>query len=312
MRYFDLHCDTLYECWKAQDDLFQNMHHVDVRRGSRYTGWTQVLAVWLPDTLQGEEARTACRAVLEFAHRQEKEHPELLHIVRQGKELEKEERWPCRAILGIEGGGMLGGRLDSIEEFAELGVKVITLTWNGSNELGHGCGSGCSDGLTAFGKEAVRRMEGAGIVPDVSHLNERGFWDVLETAHRPVIASHSVSAAVHEHPRNLTDAQFDALVQQGGLVGLNLCAAQLGRQSFECLERHLYHYLSRSGERTVAFGCDFDGTDIPAEWGGIQMMEGLYAYFLRRNYSSDCLERLFFKNAREFFVKALTSPWPID
>lgn len=307
---FDLHCDTLYECWKKRDGLLCNSHHVDLERGGRYPQWTQVFAVWLPDSLRGEEARETCFALLDFAHRKAEETPDRIHLVRQGEDLNSTAS--CRAILAVEGGAMLGGRLETIDELAAMDVKIITLTWNNSNELGHGCGSDCHGGLTAFGKAAVDRMEKAGVLPDVSHLNERGFWDVAERAAKPFIASHSVSAAIHKHPRNLTDAQFEALISCGGLVGLNFCEAQLGEQSFACLERHLDHYLSLGGERTVAFGCDFDGTDLPPEWGGIQVMERLYAYFLRRNYPEDCLQRLFFQNARDFFVNTLTTDRKID
>ncbi len=144
-------------------------------------------------------------------------------------------------------------------------------------------------------------MERQGILPDVSHLNERGFWDVAAVTTRPFIASHSVSAAVHPHPRNLTDAQFEELRRRGGLVGLNLCREQLGGRSFDQLERHLYHFLERGGERILGFGCDLDGTDLPPEWNGIAVMERLYDHLARKNYDETCLERLFFGNCSDFF-----------
>ena len=313
LRLFDMHCDTLYECFQKRDGLKENRHHVDLRRGLRFDAWAQVFAVWLPDTLGGEAALDTCCALLDYGHRQIEANADAMRLIQKGGDLEETPAAPvCQAIFSVEGGAMLAGRLESIEKLRDRDVKIITLTWNGSNELGHGCASGCEEGLTAFGKEAVRRMESAGILPDVSHLNERGFWDVAQTAKGPFIASHSVSASIYQHARNLKDEQFAAIRQAGGLVGLNVCASQLGAQTFEQLERHFYHYLSLGGERVVAFGCDFDGTDVPEDWQGVAVMERLYAYFLQKGYAEDCLERLFYRNAFEFFRNALTSGGKID
>lgn len=313
MKLFDLHCDTLTECRKIGASLRRNTLQVDLERGPRRDGWIQAFAVFIPDTLRGEEAFRYARDTLDFAQREEEANTDVLCLLRQVKDLDRKDAdGLCRGILTIESGAALAGDLRHVEELYRLGVKLITLTWNGSNELGHGCLSGCPDGLTSFGKAALKEMERVGIVPDVSHLNERGFWDVAELASRPFIASHSVSAAVHPHPRNLTDAQFGAIREAGGLVGLNVCEGQLGGQSFAQIERHLLHFLELDGERTVAFGCDFDGTDVPEDWDGVAVMERLYAYFLRRNFAATCLERLFFQNARDFFADALTKGLPID
>jgi membrane dipeptidase len=205
------------------------------------------------------------------------------------------------AILAIEGGQALAGSLDNIEAFHDIGVKLITITWNESNELGHGCMSGDKSGLTTFGKEAVKRMERCGILPDVSHLNRRGFWDVMETAAGPVVATHSVSDKINPHPRNLTDEQFLDIRERGGVVGLNLCGEQLGKQSFEQLQRHLHHFLDLGGSDTVGFGCDFDGTDIPPEWGGLAVMTKIWEYLLMKNYDETTLDKLFFGNCYNFF-----------
>lgn len=314
MRLFDLHCDTLYKCCRKGGNLEENTGQLDWKRGHHYSPWVQVMAAWIPDTARGEAAWNLGCSMLHFAHEQVDVYPDHWRMIRAAEDLpdQEEKNGPARMMLAVEGGAVLGGKLDRLQDLAELGVRMITLTWNGSNELGNGCASGSEEGLTPLGKEAVRRMESLGILPDVSHLNEAGFWDVAEIANGPFVATHSVSAVVHPHPRNLTDAQFRTIRDCGGLVGLNLCADHLGEQSFERLERHWEHYLSLGGESTVAFGCDLDGTDLPEDWQGIAVMERLYAYFLRRNYSQDWLDRLFFQNARDFFDKALTSRGPVD
>lgn len=309
MRLFDLHCDTLYECYTTAQHLHMNSLQLDLRRGLRFDVWAQVFAVWMPDTLRGQPAFTQCCKILDFAHQQAKQYAEFLRLVTTPDDMQEAfNTHRCAGILAVEGGAALAGRLENLDTLADKGVKIITLTWNGSNELGHGVESDCAQGLTDFGKQAVMRMEQRGILPDVSHLNEAGFWDVLSCARGPVIASHSVAAGVHAHPRNLTDAQFTALRDRGGIVGLNLCEAQLGEQSWEALRRHWEHFLALDGAAVVALGCDLDGTSLPLAWDGIHALEQLYTYLHRKNYDAALIDNLFFGNSHRFFQNNLTNP----
>ena len=306
MRLFDMHCDTIYECCMGNHHLQKNALQLDLERGLDYEQWAQAFAVWMPDSLRGDDAWKQCRYMLQFAHSEAAAYSQQMCIVSSAKDLDKAfQSHRCAAILTVEGGSALAGRLDTLDELAKLDVKIITLTWNGSNEWGHGCGSGCKEGLTGFGKQAVRRMEQLHLIPDVSHLNEQGFWDVMDCTQGPVIASHSVSAGICNHPRNLTDDQFCAIRDRGGLVGLTLCGSQLGTQTFDCLEKHLDHYLSLGGENMVGFGCDFDGTSIPKSWGGIEVLKEFAYYLQQKKYEEPLLERLFFGNCNEFFHKVL-------
>ncbi|MFR1435812.1 MAG: membrane dipeptidase [Acutalibacteraceae bacterium] len=111
---------------------------------------------------------------------------------------------------------------------------------------------------------------------------------------------------MHAHPRNLTDRQIAEIRVRGGLVGQNLCADQLGEQTFDGIARHLDHYLSLDGGHTVALGCDLDGTGLPDGWGGIEVMERLYEALARQNVAQDVLDRVFFSNCVDFFASALT------
>lgn len=313
MRLFDLHCDTLTECFDKRENLLENRRHLDLVRGGKMEAWAQLFAVWMPDHLRGEAAFERCCTVLDFAREQAARYADRLQIVEDAAGLATAlEAGRCAGILTVEGGAALAGELRHLDELARRGVKLITITWNGSNELGHGCLSGCPDGLTPFGKAAVKRMEELAILPDVSHLNEAGFWDVAETAAGPVLASHSVSAALCASPRNLRDDQFREIRDRKGLVGINFCAGQLGEQTFEAIERHLDHYLTLGGADTVAFGADLDGTDLPEEWGGIQVMERLYEYLCRKNYDTACLDKVFFSNCYDFFRRTLTKEAGIE
>ena len=303
---FDMHCDTLSVCYRSGASLCSNEQHIDLRRGRRYTPWCQVFAAFIPDTLRGRAAYRYCCRLLSFAREEEKRFPQQLSFVIDRAGLESAVRTGrCAGILAVEGGAALAGKCKHIAALAVRGVRVMTLTWNGDNELGHGCLSSNREGLTEFGRQAVREMHRVGIVPDVSHLNEAGFWDVATLSDAPFIASHSLSKAVCDHPRNLTDAQFKELRRRGGLVGVNLYPEHLGAPDFEAVYRHIAHYLSLDGEFTVAFGGDLDGTQLPDGWDGIAVFEDLAEYLLKKGLSEALLSRIFFKNAFDFFSATL-------
>jgi membrane dipeptidase len=212
---------------------------------------------------------------------------------------EKEHR--CGLIKAVEGGAVLGGSLEALDRLKAYQVRMMTLTWNGANELGNGCMSDDAAGLTRFGKDVVRRMEELDLLIDVSHLNERGFWDVAQISRRPFLATHSLSMTVCRHPRNLTDPQFDCICERGGLVGLNLCSAHLGEACFAAFERHLAHFLERDGEASVALGCDFDGTALPPHWNGIDTLSALEKQLIADGFGRETVDRLFYQNAYDFF-----------
>ena len=261
MRLFDLHCDTIGECWKQKKDLFENNLHLSLQRGSAYAPWRQVFAVFIPDSCRGEAAWNYFQGIYDDFLHQLETHKDAVSFCRTSDELARAEReGKCAAILSVEGGAVLGGRLDRIQKLHAMGVRLITLTWNGANELGSGPNN--DTGLTAFGKEAIKRMEQVGMIVDCSHLNDAGFEDLLNIAERPFVASHSNVRACCGHPRNLTDAQFKELVRRGGLCGLNLFSRFIdddNNGSKDYLLRHIYHMLELGGEDVIAWGGDMDG-----------------------------------------------------
>lgn len=306
MHLFDLHCDTLTECEKRGFSLSVNPLQLDLTRGRRYTPWSQVFAVWIPDTLRGNAAFKWCEDCLHRIRAQAASHPTQLTIVTDTilwDEAIINHR--CAAILAVESGAAIAGDIRKLSALFRLGVRIVTVTWNGENEWGYGCECDAKSGLKPFGKQAVKEAEQLGIVLDVSHLNERGFWDVAQMTQTPFIASHSVSYAVNEHPRNLKDDQFITIVERGGVVGLNFCKSQLGEQTFDVIHRHLDHFLSLGGERTVAFGGDLDGTTLPPEWNGIAVYEDLWGYLSKKGYKDTLLTQIFFENAAKFVRDAL-------
>jgi len=202
------------------------------------------------------------------------------------------------------GGCVLAGDLSRVALLAQQGVRCITLTWNGENELGSGHDT--PRGLTDFGREAVREMERQGILVDVSHLNDAGFDDVLAAASRPFLASHSNSRAVCGVSRNLTDEQFKAICASGGVAGINLYTEFLGNDpvTVETICDHIIHWMDLGGAKHIALGGDLDGCEtLPVGFTGVNDWPAVAATLANRGLSAAEIEDIFWNNAMRMWGK---------
>jgi len=187
-------------------------------------------------------------------------------------------------LLGIEGGECVGDERDGLTRLHALfnsGVRLITLTWNTPNAISDtNCAAREKPGLTAYGREIVKEMNRLGIIIDLSHISDAGFWDTVELTSKPVIASHSDSRELQAHSRNLTDEMFKALVKNGGVTGINFCSAFLGgNDDIDRIVEHIEHFCALGGEKAIGMGSDFDG--IGTLPGGIEGTRSLYKIFDR-------------------------------
>lgn len=168
-------------------------------------------------------------------------------------------------IYSCEGGEMLEGSLERLEEFWQrTRLRMIALTWNFENEIGHPAALGPRPGLKPFGFELLRAMDRHGILADVSHLNEAGFWDVCERSALPPIASHSDCRWLCDVPRNLTKDQVRAIVDRGGFIGVNFYSSFLredGPATLDDVVRHIDALCELGAEHVLGFGSDFDGIE---------------------------------------------------
>ncbi len=267
--------------------------------GEQYSPWFQCFAAFIPDAMRGEAALDYAAALLRVAEQRQGTD---FRLVRTAADFDGD--CACHALLTGEG----IGAVESVVAFDQLyagGMRAATLTWNGDNAWASGC-LGSDGGLTSLGKQALSRMESLGITVDVSHLGSQSFWDVARLGRRPFIASHSNAAGVYPHPRNLTDWQFRAIRDSGGIVGLNFYRPHLGEGDFfTAFRRHLEHFLSLDGENTVCIGTDFDGMDSPPEWHGMAFIQKVYKQLLSCGYSAALLDKVFYTNARRFFEMTL-------
>ncbi len=186
----------------------------------RNAAWAQTYAIFVPDEKRGQDAVDYYRECVRYFCGQLEKYSGKLSQVRNAADMDRAfEAGKFSGILAVEGGAALAGRMEMIEELAKDGVRFLTLTWNGPNEIGSG--SVTHNGLSDFGREAIAEMERKNIIVDVSHLNDEGFADLCKIASKPFIATHSNSRAICGHSRNLTDAQFCEIRDRGGIVGLN-------------------------------------------------------------------------------------------
>lgn len=306
MNYFDLHCDTIAECWKQGKDLWDNDLHLCLKRGTAYHPWFQCFAVWIPDELRGEEAYRYYEAVYRELLRQEQLHSDKLKICRCASDFQQaQQSGKCGALFTVEGGAALGGKAERVARLKACGVKAVTLTWNASCEIGDGAEVVHPKGLTPFGREVVRELERNRIAVDVSHASEPLFWDVAEQIKGPFLATHSDSRTLCGSLRNLTDEQFCTIRDRGGVVGVTFVRRFLDdswQAGIEDVMRHIEHFLALGGENTVAIGGDFDGTDLPDGMTGVESVEALAECLLRHNYPETLVQAIFFDNAYRFFT----------
>ncbi|MDO4867021.1 MAG: dipeptidase [Clostridia bacterium] len=200
-------------------------------------------------------------------------------------------------IISCEGGEMLEGSIARLEEFHRRArLRMIALTWNFENEIGHPAKLGPKPGLKPFGFELLRAMDRLGILADTSHLNEAGFWDVCERAALPPIASHSDCRWLCDVPRNLTREQVKALIDRGGFIGVNFYSCFLkedGRATLDDAVRHIDALCELGAEHIVGFGSDFDGIDAwPEGLGDPTGFPVLLEALARRGYTQAQLEAL--------------------
>lgn len=305
----DLHCDTLtnMKADDSPDTLDNGAKAFSLSALPDGVHWAQCFAIFLPDELHGQAAIDCYNRWRDSFARQTAIFSDRIFPCRSAQEIGA--AWAAgktAGLLTVENGSALAGDLDRVRLLAEDGVCAVTLTWNGANEIGSGHATDC--GLSDFGRRAVRELEKYGVLVDVSHLNDRGFYDLLEVAEKPFLATHSNARSVCGHKRNLTDGMIRELVQRGCLIGLNyhirfLCES--GICSLDDLYRHVMHFFELGAAENLALGSDFDGAELPDSLSCAAKVPDLYSYLLARGISQADADGIFWRNALSFFRRNL-------
>ncbi|MBQ9307915.1 MAG: membrane dipeptidase [Clostridia bacterium] len=256
----DTHSDTLFELGVRHTPLASLMINPDKLRKGGIT--LQTFALWTGrDGNRGDvdgivRGELSARSVFEDAGIPQVDDP------RDAKEGEHS------FMLSVEGGEVFEKGLETVDEFRQTGVRMVALTWNNENAIGHPAKSGSKEGLTAYGLKVVRRMQALGMAADVSHLNEAGFWDLFHKTDVPPMASHSCVRKLCDHFRNLYDPQIRAMIEGGGYIGINFYPSFLsedGKCDVRRVAEHIDYVCQMGGEKIVGFGSDFDGIETTPE-----------------------------------------------
>ena len=324
MKVIDMHCDTIGGLYmqdkKGQDhqNILSNQMNIDLEKMEKGDYLAQCFAMFVPFNV--ENPFETCMEMIDRFYQEIEAHPGKIALARNGEELEQNAAsGRMSAILTIEEGGVTKGNLAYLRDFYRLGVRMITLTWNFENGIGYPNfvrsehpdfkSPNTKDGLTPFGIEMVKEMNRLGIIVDVSHLSDAGFYDVLKYTTGPFVASHSNARAVCNHCRNLTDDMIRELAQRGGVMGINYAADFLrevpeGEENFSYIAdmvKHIKHIVEVGGIDCVGLGSDFDGIPQNLEMKDASYLPQLAQALAAEGFSEADIEKIFYKNVLRVF-----------
>jgi membrane dipeptidase len=272
-----------------------------------------------PPALDAAEAQRTVNGMVSLAYRIERQAAGRLRVCRSVAEIERcfaEDA--VAAVLHIEGAEAIDADFQMLDVLHAAGLRSLGPVWSRPNIFGEGVpfrspsSPDTGPGLTDLGKALVSACNHLKILIDLSHLNERGFWDVAELSDAPLVATHSNAHALSPHARNLTDRQLAAIGRSGGLVGVNFAVSFLrpdgGRDRntpLDLIVRHVEHMLEHAGEDNVGFGSDFDGAPMPAELGNAAGLPKLIAALRGHGFGHELIEKLCFRN----WLRVLRRTW---
>ena len=299
LKVFDGHCDTILRCYRGGESMRKNEGHLDLERMKAYDGYAQFFALFANAKRVERPAHQVFQEEYAVFCQQMREHANCVIHCRTAAEAEAAwKEGKVAAFLSVEGAELLDCDIRKLEQAYEMGVRAVNLTWNNVNALSGTNVQEPEKGLTAQGKAFAKRMQELGMLIDVSHLSDPGFWDVIDLATKPIFASHSNSRAICGHPRNLTDEQFIAIIKNDGVAGLNMARDFVGEKpNIDTVVAHVEHWCGLGGEKNISLGGDWDGISaMPEGITGIQDLWKLAERLLRMNYHEEQVEALFYNN----------------
>ncbi|MEL1135789.1 dipeptidase [Desulfitobacterium sp. THU1] len=308
----DGHCDSILDYLDGKRSLTspQEGGQWDLERAQEGKVILQFLAAYIESQYKPERGTLRGLELIHAAHRFIQSNSEKVFLIKQREDLDRlpsGSKMGC--LLSVEGGEIIGNSLFLLDIIYELGVRAMGLTWNQRNAIADGAGEKTQSSLTQFGENVILRMNELGMIIDVSHLNEAGFWHVLELSSQPVLASHSCAYALCPHPRNLTDEQLKALSRQGGIVGVNFYPQFLTQEAEAGLQdvvRHIRHIAEVAGVEAVGLGSDFDGIEnTPKGLEGANKYDALVQALSDSGFSQTEIEKITHRNFMRFLSTVL-------
>lgn len=306
MKFIDLHCDTASRIFYEKLNLNHKKCKVNIENLKRGENLGQVFAFFIEKESIEDPYDEFIKLYNSFTQEISKNTGEI-EIVRNTAELKNAEKsGKIGAFLSIEEGEVIKGDIQKLRTVYDMGIRIITITWNYQNSLGYPNAGYTyrNKGLTRKGVEVIEECETLGIIPDVSHLSDAGFYDLIRICKKPFIASHSNARAITDHPRNLDDNMIKLLAEKGGVMGINFCADFLGNESVSSIEEmicHIKHIRNIGGIDVLALGSDFDGIHNEVEIENASEFNKLYLALKQNNFKESEIEKLFYKNVLRVF-----------
>lgn len=322
MKLFDMHCDTLYECYETDKNLRDNDLAINMNKAKKWSSYAQFFALFCgvrnPDYAPSKGQR---KCLLDLP-----EHERLDAMIAKAKQefrlnadwlsqcytaediTQANAKGKVAAILSIEGAELMHDD-DAVQRAYDAGVRLVTLTWNYDSQYACGAKVDNDKGLTKKGLKLIDNLMGRHVIIDVSHLSQAGFWELCAHTDAPFVASHSNSNVICPHIRNLTDLQFDEMIRRGGLVGINIYSEFL-TQGKKCtiddVLLHIEHFCERGGENILALGADLDGCDsMPQGIESVADLDKIANAMLQKNYLQSTVDGIFYNNLSAFVDRML-------
>lgn len=316
MRIIDLHCDTILNCYLNGDNLHTYSGHINLDKLKKGGCLAQCFALFIPT----HDAALEC-------FEQEKDpwelYQDLLSVYQENIKLCSDVIRPAfsaddilsnrdagylSSILTVEDCVEIEGQIERFDQVFRDGVRMMALTWNYENCIGFPNSADdvlhTTKGLKPFGFDAVEKMNDLGIIIDVSHLSEAGFYDVAAHSKKPFAASHSCCRTLQNHPRNLTDRQLKTLADKGGVVGVNFYDQFLGDlggyTTTSSIVQHVLYMKEKAGIESICLGSDFDGIESALEFKDYSGFPSIIAA-LEKHLSDDEIDRICYGNFLRFF-----------
>ncbi|MGN1188708.1 MAG: dipeptidase [Lachnospiraceae bacterium] len=331
MKILDMHCDTLYELMadKKKGEAYSlrtNNHHLDLMRMQEGDYLLQCFAVFV-NMAESASPLTDGMKLVDLYYEELRKNKDVIAPVLCYEDIENNIRsGKMSAMLTGEEGQICDGSLEILRNYYRLGMRMMTLTWNHENQLGYPnniikdrenggrLSHDSINGLKEKGFEFIAEMERLGMIIDVSHLSDAGFWDIYNHSLKPFAASHSNARAICPHPRNLTDDMIRAMADRGCVVGLNYCGAFLDvcgckpgehESRISDMVKHIKHITTVGGMDIMALGSDFDGIGGKLELNGCSQMPSLVEALCRAGFHESDVDKILYKNALRVFKECL-------
>ena len=300
---FDLHCDTalalLGQNLRQCGSLKKNTYHIDLERAGGLTGYTQCFACFTTEPYEDIKPVELFEREMATINRELERNADVICQAYTAEDIEANQKaGKMSAILTIEGPAGFGYDPELLQDLYLVGFRMTTLGWNEKNPLTGSCQTG--GGLTDLGRVYVKQAQELGMIVDVSHISDEGFWDIMDVTQGPVVASHSNSRKVWDVPRNLTDDMFLQLCKTGGVAGINLYSAFLGEDpDLNTVCDHILHFLELdpSGKH-IALGGDLDGCErLPTGFSGVESYPALALALKDRGIDESMIADIFWNNS---------------